>query len=102
VNDEFDNLKLVNCAECERELTAPNQDGLIARLKKLHGGEAIPAPMSCRVAGRPYCGTCIKTRINPSRGYGGGRTPRQSGRASEGDDNPWLGKATRDAEDSNS
>jgi hypothetical protein len=74
-------LKLVNCAQCNRELCGESMQG------RVYGAE-FPPLVRGRIKGRPYCGLCLEVRPIPERAD-----------PSDEDENPWQQLSLRRLED---
>jgi hypothetical protein len=52
-------LRLCGCAGCGRDLAGIGQEERLYLLRRLDGGDPLPAVVSGHVRGRPYCRTCL-------------------------------------------
>lgn len=58
-------LRVCNCANCERELVGHGQDELYHALRMLKGGPPLPLRVDGTVDGRPYCAACLSAVGKP-------------------------------------
>lgn len=67
----YEDVRLCNCQECERELLGQNQPmglGAARRLMELETGKKFD--IAARLGGRPICGPCCRlARAPTSRGF---------------------------------
>lgn len=62
---EYEDVKLVNCAECRREILGETMVNLVAQ----YGREVLPGRVrgmpyiEGRIQGRPYCGDCLRSKF---------------------------------------
>lgn len=79
-------VKVCNCAECGQEMLGNGQQRLTSIMNKAEKEQIPKVRVSGRIAGRPYCSSCLTVR-RPV----GGRSIR--------DDSPWQQNAVRALEE---